>query len=287
MKKIGLTFIIGLCAVVTSIAQQAPPVNPPVKTDETAIEKTVQDSTAKPAPTVQTEVKTPTAPTAGEPDAPPAPSSAVAANQNAVADAGISPYYDSFMKDYRLGPGDVVSIEVFAQCPNYCKPNITVPPTGRISYPLIKGGVSIINKTIEQIETEITQRLEEYIIDPQVSVSLDKAVSQQYAVLGDVGKAGVFSMTRRLTLIDALAEAGGFAQTADRKQVVLLRRDNRGVTQPQVFNLKNFERDKKLQPVYLEPGDQIVVPGKKIPVWEQVLKYSSIATFARTFAIGY
>ena len=45
----------------------------------------------------------------------------------------ILPYYDNYLKEYRLGPSDMISVEVFGQCPDYCKTGITVPPNARIS----------------------------------------------------------------------------------------------------------------------------------------------------------
>ena len=73
------------------------------------------------------------------------------------------PVYNNFLKEYRLGPNDVITIEVFGQCPDYCKTNIAVPPTARISYPLIREGVMVGGKTVEEVASEITKKLDEYI----------------------------------------------------------------------------------------------------------------------------
>lgn len=81
-------------------------------------------------------------------------------------------YYNNYLKEYRLGPNDVITVEVFGQCPDYCSTGVTVPPTARISYPLIREGVLVAGKTVEQVAAEITKKLDEYIIDPKVSVTL-------------------------------------------------------------------------------------------------------------------
>ncbi len=74
-------------------------------------------------------------------------------------EAAIIPYYNSYMKEYWLGPQDVISVEVFDQCPDYCKGAITVPPTARISYPLIKEGVFVGGKTIYEVQEDIKKSL--------------------------------------------------------------------------------------------------------------------------------
>ena len=126
------------------------------------------------------------------------------------------PYYNNYLKEYRLGPQDVISIEVFGQCPDYCKTGITVPPTAKISYPLIREGVFVGGKTIEQIQDEITKKLDEYIIDPKVTVSLEKVGSARYSVIGEVGQPGVRLMERRLSVYEAIVESGGIFE--DRRQ---------------------------------------------------------------------
>ena len=59
----------------------------------------------------------------------------------------------------------------------------------------------------------ITKKYNEYIIDPQVTVSLDKAASYRYSVIGDVGQPGIRLMNHRMTVTEAIAEAGGVLTT--------------------------------------------------------------------------
>ena len=132
-------------------------------------------------------------------------------------EAAVLPYYNNFLTNYRLGPEDVISVEVFNQ-PRYSRSNITIPPNGRISYYLIPEGVLVVGKTTQQIQEEITKKLDEYIIDPQVTVSLEKAMSARYSVLGDVGTPGVKIMTRRVSVYEAIAEAGGVLKPAIKRR---------------------------------------------------------------------
>lgn len=173
----------------------------------------------------------------------------------------ILPYYHNFLREYHLGPEDVISVDVFGE-PNYSKSGIVIPPTARISYNLIKGGVFVGGKTTEQVETEIKRGLSEYIIDPQVTVTLDKVGSARFGVVGKVGSPGVKLMNRRYNVYDAIVEAGGFAKEADRKRVVLLRQNLQGGLTPTVIDLQKVVQGKTNLP-YLLPGDQVVVPEKR------------------------
>ena len=201
-------------------------------------------------------------------------------------EAAVVPYYNNFLSNYYLGPEDVISVEVFAQ-PNYSKGGITVPPTGRISYPLIREGVLVNGKTVEQVADEITKKLDEYIIDPKVTVSLDRAMSARYSVLGDVGNPGIRTMTRRLSVHEALAEAGGILTTGNKKEVIVLRRGQDGRPTPIAVNLQNVERGKAKEEVFLVPGDQIIVQGNKIKAWKKMLDLLPIIGFARMFTGGF
>ncbi len=170
-------------------------------------------------------------------------------------------YYSNYLKDYRLGAQDVISVEVFGQCPDYCKTNITVPPTARISYPLIREGVHVGGKTVEQVQDEITKKLDEYIIDPKVSVTLDKAGSARYSVLGKVNSPGIRIMDRKVSLYEAVVESGGVTKEGNKKKIVLLRFGAQGKLIRQEVNLEEVERG-KAEMIYLSPGDQVFVPSK-------------------------
>lgn len=193
-------------------------------------------------------------------------------------------YYESLRAvDYRLGPEDVISVTVFNQ-PNYSKANITVPPDGRIGLPLIVEGVMVIGRTPVEIQEEVTKKLDEYIIDPKVTVTLEKAVSARYGIVGDVAAPGAKVMLRRLTLYEAITEAGGILRTGDKQKVVLLRRTENGVAQPFIYNLKDYELGRMSEAVYLLPGDTIVVPGKSFSFkrLDDVLKILSLGGSVRS-----
>jgi polysaccharide biosynthesis/export protein len=176
-------------------------------------------------------------------------------------EAAVLSYYTNYLTEYRLGPNDVISVEVFGQCPDYCKENITVPPTARVSYPLIRGGVMVGGRTIEQVQDEITKKLDEYIIEPKVTVTLVKAMSARYSVMGKVATPGIRVMDRKVSLYEAIIESGGVLKNGDKKKIALIRFNVQGTLSRQNVNLADIESG-KVPMIYLNPGDQVFVPGK-------------------------
>lgn len=214
------------------------------------------------------------------------PNEIVANRQEQLSEeeAAINPYYNNFFSTYRLGPEDVVSVEVFNQ-DRYTRKGIVVPPNGRISMQLIPGGVFVNGKTSEEVARIIEKHYSEYIIDPQVTVTLEKAASYRYSILGDVLQPGVRLMNRRLTVTEAIAEAGGVLNTGDRSKVRVLRRKPDGQMGEIVVNVSAIYKGRVPDNVYLAPGDQILVPGNKMKKFREILGLANVVSFARIFGV--
>lgn len=204
----------------------------------------------------------------------------------ASEEAAIVPYYNNFFTTYRLGPEDVISVTVFGQ-DRYSKSGITIGPSGRISLALIPDGIFVNGKTVDQVAELIKKRYDEYIIDPQVSVSLDRAGSYRYSVIGDVGQPGIKLMTRRLSVTEALSEAGGVLQTGNSKKVFVLRRQANGTLTPIPVNVSAIYRGQAPDSVYLVPGDQVVVPGNTLKKLQTIMGFTQVLSFARLFTGGF
>lgn len=200
-------------------------------------------------------------------------------------EAAVVPYYNNFFTTYRLGPEDVISVVVFNQ-DRYSRSGIVVPPSGRISLSLIQGGIFVNGRTVDEVAELIKKKYDEYIIDPQVTVSLDKASSYRYSVIGDVGQPGIRLMNHRMTVTEALAEAGGVLQTGDKSKVVVLRRQANGMLSPIAVNVSAIYKGRAADNTYLVPGDQIVVPGNKLKTLQKIMGFTSILSFARIFTGG-
>jgi len=200
-------------------------------------------------------------------------------------DAAIVTYYRSFMSTYRLGPEDVISIEVFGQ-PRYSRASIIVPPDGVISMPHIRGGVSVVGRTREQVAREIEKKYDEYIIEPTVTVSLDKAGSARYTVVGNVGQPGVKIMSHRVSVREAVNEAGGVTKDGSKKVFVVSGNPDGTVKQVRV-DLAKIEKGKAADNYFLRPGDQVVVPSNKLSILKSYTELFSIVSFARIFTGGF
>ena len=200
-------------------------------------------------------------------------------------EAAIVPYYNNFFANYRLGPEDVVSINVFQQ-EKYSRQGIKIPPSGRIYLALIPEGLFVNGKTPDQVAEMIKKRYDEYIIEPQVSVSLDQAGSYRYSVVGDVGAPGIKLMTRRLSVSEAVAEAGGVLQTGNRSHVVVLRKQADGTLHQIPVNLSAVYKGQAPDSVYLVPGDQVIVPGNRLKKLQTIMSFTQVLSFANLFRGG-
>jgi polysaccharide biosynthesis/export protein len=200
-------------------------------------------------------------------------------SEAAPADEDILPYYENYLREYRLGPSDMISVEVFGQCPDYCKTGITIPPNARISYPLIREGILVAGKTVEQVAAEITKKLDEFIIDPKVTVTLDRAMATRYSVMGNVAAPGVRVMDRRVSVYEAILESGGVTKNGDRNKVYIVSYAKDGRLSRKMVSLAQMESGKS-EMVYLSPGDQVFVSGKGFTI-EKVFDVLGRASAAR------
>ncbi len=202
-------------------------------------------------------------------------------------EAAIVQNYNNFFTTYQLGPEDVISVTVFGQ-DRYSKSGIKIPPSGRVSLALMPDGIFVSGKTVDQVAELIKKRYDEYIIDPQVSVSLDQAGSYRYSVIGDVTQPGIRLMTRRLSVSEAIAEAGGVLQTGDKKKVFVLRKQKTGNLAPIPVNISAIYKGQAPDSLYLLPGDQVVVPGNSFKKWQTALStFLPVLSFARLFTGGF
>lgn len=191
----------------------------------------------------------------------PAPATADQGDDQSADDDAVTPYYNNYLKEYRLGPSDVISVEVFGQCPDYCVMSKPVPPNARLSYPLIREGVLVAGKTVEQVAAEITAKLDEFIIDPKVNVTLERAMSTRYAVMGNVAAPGVRVMDRRVSVYEAILESGGVTKNGNKDKVYVVSYGKDGRLSRTQVSLSAMESG-KAEMVYLAPGDQVFVSGK-------------------------
>jgi len=196
-----------------------------------------------------------------------AQSSPQTATQNAVANSpastasqpqadasGAKVHDDSFV----IGNDDVLSINVWNE-PNISR-SIPVRSDGKISLPLV-GEVQAAGRTPLKLEQDIASRLKSYIAEPEVTVMVQEIKSQKFNILGQVNKPGTYVLSNALTVLDALAAAGGFRDFAKQKSIYVLRQNPDGTQSRIAFNYKEVLKGQNLaQNVKLQPRDTIVVP---------------------------
>ena len=116
--------------------------------------------------------------------------------------------------DLPLGPGDLIEVVVF-EVPELSNLKVRVPRPGIVVLPLI-GQVPVTGKTPAELEADLRERLgQRYMHDPHVTVFVHERESQRISVIGAVRKGGVFELSGRVRLADALALAEGLADDAD------------------------------------------------------------------------
>jgi len=159
-------------------------------------------------------------------------------------------------QEYRLGPGDKLRVEVYREA--QLSQSLQVRPDGRITLPLI-GDVAATGKTPGELREAIATSLKAYITNPVVTVIVQEAIAAQVYVIGEVFTPGVQVMQGPLTALQALAQAGGLKDFADKNDIRILRTGSVGTTQTIPFDYKNALKG-RVAPFYLQPGDTVVVP---------------------------
>jgi polysaccharide biosynthesis/export protein len=159
--------------------------------------------------------------------------------------------------DYTIAPGDVLKIAVWRE------PELSteafVRLDGRITAPLL-GDLMAAGRTPGDLAAEIQSKLARFVEVPQVTLAVSQAISARFYVVGEIAKPGVYPIPSRVTVLQALALAGGFREFA-KKEAVLIIRQKGNQQLALLFNFKDVEAGVKLeQNIFLESGDTLVVP---------------------------
>jgi polysaccharide biosynthesis/export protein len=160
--------------------------------------------------------------------------------------------------EYRIGAGDVLQVSVWKE-PEASANNVVVRPDGMISTPLIKE-IQVAGLTPKQAETLITEKLVKVIQEPDVTVVVTGMASKKIYAVGAVKKEGPIPYTYSMTVMQAIAEAGGLTDYAKRNKIYVLRNDN-GKESRFAFMYDEVLKGKHIEMnILLLPGDTLVVP---------------------------
>jgi protein involved in polysaccharide export with SLBB domain len=165
---------------------------------------------------------------------------------------------------YMLGPNDVVSFAFYGR-PELARPGVLIGPDGRVSY-LQAQGVKADGLTIDELREAVTAELTKFYRKPRIVVTPGEMRSKKFYVLGKVVNKGAYTLERPLTIIEAIAQAGGLetgifqlntVELADLPRAFLIRNQQRV---PVNFE-KLFRNGDLSQNILIEPDDYIYFPS--------------------------
>jgi polysaccharide export outer membrane protein len=159
--------------------------------------------------------------------------------------------------DFVIGPEDILDINVWRE-PEMSR-TVPVRPDGKISLPLL-GEFEAAGSTAKQLEAKLVAKLDAIVTNPQVTVIVRDIRSQKYSIMGEVGRPGSYPLSGQMTVLDAVAAAGGLKDFANPKKMYILRRLPNGNSQRIPVNYKAILNGDDGQNVMLQLRDTIVVP---------------------------
>lgn len=160
------------------------------------------------------------------------------------------------LQDYRIGPEDVLDVMVWKN-PELTR-SVVVRPDGRISLPLLND-ITAAGLTPMELRKVLSDGYGKFVNAAEVSVVVNEIQSFTVSVLGMVRTAGRYRIGRELTVLDALALAGGLNEFAKRDRIIVLRPEGRGWTRFG-FDYTTATQYDSSHNFALRPRDIVVVP---------------------------
>ena len=161
--------------------------------------------------------------------------------------------------DYRIAPNDVLSVVVWKE--KDLTGDVVVRPDGKISIPLLNDVVAA-GLTAEQLAQKIAAEARRFFKDPvpAVTVVLKEVNNNKAFIMGQVARPGPYVLSNDTTVLQLIAMAGGFAEFADTRHVLVMRGEGPD-QRTWEFNYDDFVKRRNLaQNVVLKPGDTVIVP---------------------------
>lgn len=158
---------------------------------------------------------------------------------------------------YIVGDSDIIRVNVWKE-PEVSQ-TVVVRTDGSISLPLINE-VKVSGMTPLQIQDMVAEKLKGFLNNPQVTVTVIEIRSKRAFITGEVARPGTYSLNAQTTVLQLIAQAGGFTPFAKKDSIVVLRTED-GRQSRLKFKYKEVVQGKKSeQNIALHPGDTVVVP---------------------------
>lgn len=160
----------------------------------------------------------------------------------------------SSLETYRLRAGDVLRVSVWNN--TELSREVTVGPDGTFQYPFA-GEIEAAGRTLPELERTLSERLAAQVVSPQVSVSLAELRSYRIYVTGQVTRPGAFDLDGPVSVVQAIAMAGGFTPFASHSDILLYNpvRDS----ERRRFDYTRFLAEPAAEDALLAPGDTLIV----------------------------
>lgn len=165
------------------------------------------------------------------------------------------------LKEYKFDVGDVLDIKFYYY--QDLSDSATVRPDGKITLQLV-GDIMAKGVTPKELEQNINQKYTGILRHPNVAVIARKFVSKKIFVGGEVSTPGVIPLEGHLTALQAIISVGGFKNSAQVDNIVILKNDgNRGASY-QIIDLKKHLTHEKIEDIELSSNDVVFVPKMRI-----------------------
>jgi polysaccharide export outer membrane protein len=186
-----------------------------------------------------------------------------------MQDKNSSPTFSERYPRYKLRPGDVFDVQ-FEFTPEFNQ-SVTVQPDGYVAL-RDAGDVYATGATVPELTEKIRTAYGKVLSNPRISILLKDFERPYFVADGQIGHPGKYDLRGDTTVIQAVAIAGGFTNSAKHSQVVLYRRVNDDWVEAKLLNIKEMEKTHNLsEDLHLRPGDMIFVPKSQISKIQQFL----------------
>ncbi len=158
---------------------------------------------------------------------------------------------------YKIGPSDLLDIQVWNE-PDVSK-QVRVLIDGTIVLPLV-GQINAAGLTPSQLSESLKKKLSEYIAEPEVTVMVLEGKYNRYFIVGQIQNPGEYYIDYPISILQAIARAGGFQEWAKKSKIFVIRQTKSGEERIE-FNYDEFVKgDKKVKNIEIVSGDTIIIP---------------------------
>jgi polysaccharide export outer membrane protein len=182
---------------------------------------------------------------------------------------------------YKLQRGDTFDIS-FELNPEFNQ-TATVQPDGYVTLRGV-GDLMVPDQTIPELTATLRNAYSKILNDPRITLILKDFEKAYFVADGQVARPGKYEMRGDTTVIQAVAMAGGFLDTAKHSQVLLFRKSSEGWYSAKIINVKKMESAGKLnEDPQLHPGDMLFVPKNRFSKIKPFLPSTNVGTYIRPY----